>query len=298
MLVLCQACAKPKLIGVCREDGVIRECNRKEQRMIDGMHTIIRAVYNFDELALKGRFLVSDDSRQNPRVLFFGEAHTKIIGQMETLGAINMLAKKGDQVLLEGNHRNTLVGECGLELVFRIYRDWQLEKLGQPYEGDGAWKLAEREKLREVLESTRESYDLTGLNIAHLKCGFWDDNAGIRDALKRGVTYANTKKRNKSMRDAISEGLLSAGQVFINTGFAHMPTGDLLKNRLRNIANVANFPKTLPQFYSLAKAERRLPGSSSPLKLSKEAGSSAVIYKYLKNNGISYGEYIHHDMYQ
>lgn len=294
--VLLTACAEPQLQKICRESGEIRPCTPRELVMIDDMHTIIRAVRNYElidpkEIAWAGH---ASKRNANPKVLFYGESHPEIIGRIQTLGAINQDLKKGDILLLEGSDwREDLIADCGVQLIYGIFVQWQYEKLGRSYSDSFKWRR--EQGFAKMLQITRESYDLSGLNIANAKCGYWDNGAAIAICVKdlsKVNDYLAT--RNSSMVDAIKHRLATYDRVIINTGFLHMPSGDFMLHQSLYKAKSLSFPSKRKDFYPfIAKEKAKIARS---VKLDEGAGSTQVIYDYLKSEKIPYRERIHGKM--
>lgn len=282
-LLLLSACAAPRFDSICRENGENRPCAKHEQQMIDDMHSIIRAVQDFDEKNLRGSFLLGEKNKANPSVLLFGEKPREIIGRMETLGAINAFANKGGIILMDIGERGDQIEDCGLWLVLRIYVAWHTIKSGQDTDFD------------KIFEVTKASYDLSGLNIADLKCGFWDIATLAQKETPN--TYEEIKERNQSMVKAIADARKDHRRVLVLANYFQLPTGDRFSTSLNNRKMTSSFPKTVADFYKAIKGQRKLPASNHSIKPHGYTGSAKVIYNYLNNNKISYSEYIHGKMY-
>jgi hypothetical protein len=281
-------CVETTPLNICEEYGVARACTKKEQAMIDGMQAIIRETANFEQEKISKSFVSGTEDSPQARVLFFAENHTDIIAQMEVLAAINAIAEEGDIMLLEGADRSRgFNGDCALELVFRIFENWQFAKLGQPYDPSGAAQLSETEQYSQMLITTKDSYDLRGLNITKLTCGYWDDEAALRGTFD----YRNLKTRNRSQGEAIRHRLKTFKRVLINAGYHHMPTGDMLSTIQVNQGNLT-IPTKLSDYYAFIKRQRRSRNSVSIL-LHPATGSTKVLYDLLKANNILFREYIH-----
>lgn len=274
----------PVLESICEENGIRRSCTVREQMMINDMHTIIIELYDFDANKNLDSFLRGMQIKPDPKVLFFGENHVYVPGQIMTLGAINSQAQEGDIILLEGADRTMPVMKndyCAIKLVFRIFEHWQYVKLGQKYEPDGASKYSKQQNFSQLLKNTIKSYDLSGLNINKLHCGYWDDAAALAE---KDVNYGNLKVRNRSMVKAIRDRLINYNRVFINTGLAHTPSGDLSQAHLNSFR-----PKNLDEYYTYIKSQRRC----KKIGPDSACGNSRVVYKSLTDANIPFGEYIY-----
>lgn len=274
-------------------NGEERSCTREENAMIDDMHTIIASLRNYQgkpsEVDWKLRF---DRTHGEPKVYMFGEEHTDVIGLIETLSEINSMLKRNDIILFEGGDRNSaLIVNCGLERIYDIFVQWQFEKLGKSYNDIFSWN--KHVHFRKLFESTKKSYDLTGLSIADAKCGYWDDGDAIRRSaadLSRISHYI--AQRNTTMVAAIKDRLKTYDRVIINTGYGHMPLGDFIVSLRRNRKYYKAHPTVdLSDYYRLVDSERRAP--TGTFKLEPDSGSSKVIYDYFKNERVPYFEAIH-----
>jgi len=281
--------------GICRDSrhGAARPCAKEEQGMIDTMRSIISQIRNFETSSFNKSFAGHSSSLEESRLLLFGEKHTEIISQIETLGAMNALSQEGDFVLLEGHDRKTkYMRNCALLLILGVYINWQWERLGQRYSIDSLKfkeKWRENKKFERLLRNTMDSYDISDLNLTKLTCGFWDDKRALADTFANDVTAENFEERNKSMVQAMDAALKQARRVFIITGFLHMPMGDYYRSQLLN-ANNTQFPKNLRKYY---EALRKNSPSRGRFSLEVTAGTTEDIYNYLINNKIPYSELMH-----
>lgn len=281
--------------GICRDSssGPIRPCTLREQAFIDVMRGIISQIRHFDTKSFDKSFAGDTNNIEKSRVVLFGEKHTEIISQIETLGAMNALAQDGDFLLLEGSDRkNKYMNNCAILLILGIYMNWQWESKGQSYSVSA---LKSKEKWRErmgfgkLLRRTIDSFDISDLNLRKLTCGFWDDQKALADTMVNDVTTSNFEKRNESMVQALDIVLKKARRVFIITGYLHMPQGDYFRSRLLNLNNT-EFPKNLAKYYEALRKNSPLRGRFS---LEVTAGTTEMIYNYLINNNIPYSELMH-----
>jgi hypothetical protein len=271
--------------------------------MIDGMNAIITQVRNFNSENLKTGFFQNGDSLEDARVLFFGEEHTEIIGQIESLGALNFLAKPTDMLLLEGQDKKIEISiDCALFLIFQLYVNWEWEKFGAFYDVANVKRKNEwviRNRFNDLLASTHRSYDLSDLNLSKLRCGFWDDAQAIRDTIKDNrVTHGTMERRNKSMTGAISTNLKdNAGRVIVSSGYRHMPITEYFVAQAQN-QNNSHFPKELAQFYRQVKEIRSSGQLYAAFKLDELSGSTLPIFEYFKGQSIPFREYLHRRLYR
>lgn len=293
------SCAEPRFEKICEEGGQARPCSVRELAMIDDMQTIITTVRNFEqsnpeEINWFGRRKTKTGS---PEVYFFGERHPEIIGRMQTLGAINSLITHKDILLLEGaDWQSPHFRDCGVQVVFHIFLLWQFEKLGRSYTESFKWQ--KNIEYRQMFNVTRKSYDLTGLTIADLRCGYWDDAKAIENSL-RDLTKISQylPARNGAMVEAIKDGLKKYDRVFVNAGFAHLPTGDGFSFALRNRDYLkVNGPLSYGKFYRLVDEELQKPEAARVVKLDDGDGSTKVINDYLKKEKINFVEMTHGKM--
>jgi hypothetical protein len=273
------------------------ECNAKEKKMIDGMSFIIKAVVNFDSVKdLSKKFRQAFHPGIDRPVFLLGEDHTDVIGMIETLGFLNDEAKNGGRLLLEGADRSIKkYNQCGWHLLFRIYIAWEWERLGQPYDPWKRQDWVEKEKLWETLVRTLPSYDTSGLSIQKLRCGFWDN----ANAIKKGGTSPDLMKtRNESMTEAIKESRhdYPTQNIYIMTGYFHMPLGEWLITALKNPKRKRtplwdNYD--LKAYYKMVRDELPKPKLGRTYRLVDGAGTTEVIYKYLDRERIPFYELIH-----
>lgn len=298
--ILLNACAPDGHEYICTDSyDQRRACTKKEMAMIDGIRAIIGQIRHFDDGTINKNFEQAGDDLNVARVLFFGEEHTDIVSQIETLGAINALAQKGDKLLLEGADRKTKIEyNCGYYLILVLYVNWQWEKLGQPYnvanvQAKTEWQKVE--KLSRRFWDTRFSYDISDLAISRLSCGFWDDELAIKETVaKNQVTAETLQKRNESMTEAIKSALDSgAERVIVNSGFRHMPYVDLFITRSINKEKKDKFPVELRRFYELVHKSRNKSLGGDPIKLDSGSGTTEPIFRYLRQNNIPFRELIH-----
>lgn len=275
-----------------------RECSQKESSMIAGIQSIINQVRHFDAKSINENFDQAGAALSDARALFFGEEHTDIVSQIETLGAINALARDGDMLLLEGADRSVPIQiNCGYYLILILYVNWQWEKLGQPYnvanvQAKTDWQKAQ--KLSKLFWDTRFSYDISDLNISKLHCAFWDSENAIKETVsKNAVTQDTLKKRNESMVIGIRESLSKGNRrVIIVSGYRHMPNIDLAITESLNKNKKAQFPKDLGTYYELVRHAKTRP-AASVIKLDSGSGTTEPIFKYLTENHIPFREFLH-----
>jgi hypothetical protein len=293
-LTRCQPFSEQSL-GICNDKhGPIRPCTEAEQTLIAGMRNIISQIRNFDATKLSKSFKFHGGPLNKSRVLIFGEKHTEIISQIQTLAAINFLAREGDILLLEGSDRRQKHQKnCLLFLIFQIYINWEWETLGQQYSVNTVKEKEQwlkKTRLDKLFRNTLNSYSISDLNLNKLRCGFWDDRDALRDTFSANLVNAgNFEKRNESMVLAIENALAQAPRVFVIAGYLHMPIGDFFHNRLFNLNNT-KFPDKLTKYYDLM---RRQPEQRKKFTLEETAGTTEPIYNYLKNNDITFTELLH-----
>jgi hypothetical protein len=282
------------LLASCREaesdafySTNYRSHAEKRTRMITTMNYIIQAIADFDisHVNHKNFYLDGYIEYMNPRLVFLGENHLDFWGQIKNLGAINALASKGNLLLLEGDDKaKPFFDDCGRFLVYRIYLAWEYKSLNRPYRPNFMEILEKQQNLDEIYLSTRHYYDLTGLNIANIRCGYWDS----KQELKKSVTYLSLKKRNRSMIEAIQNQYGKTDRIFINAGFLHLPLGEklwapLYQGKYPHIIKPSYDYKTI---YSLIKEANKLELRNRNFAEIKNFGASAQIYKFLINNSI------------
>lgn len=218
------------LENICKDmNGQVRECTLKEEKMIDGIRAIISTIRHFDPSNISDRFHMREQKgiKSTRPVVFLGEDHTKVIEQMENLGYLNFLAANGGGiVLLEGLDRaakDTL--PCALRLLYHVYTSWEWEKLGRPYNPWQKFLWERNENLINLLWQTKDSYDISELNINKLACAFWDSEHW----LKQPISHKSLKERNKSMVLAIKGHINShiVLPVYIIAGYSHMPLWEI-----------------------------------------------------------------------
>jgi len=257
--------------------------------MIKDMHAIIRELREYEPRP--DHFVLGGNNATKPRVLFLGERHTAIGGQVATLAYLDRIAARGDMVLLEGaDRRESADLNCSLLLVFRIFRNWQWQKLGRPYDPDEAANYAESQGYPELLSITRESYGFNGLSLPYLRCAFWDDG----DALKQPITYESLKTRNKSMKMAMDFWLPRSNRLVVMGGSDHLPMGEWISAQR---SNRSRLPRDLHGYYRLVKEQRARPIFRRTLILSEATGSTKPIYNFLERNRIPYAQFIHRRMF-
>jgi hypothetical protein len=271
----------------------VRPCSFEEQAFIDVMRGLISQIRHFDAENITKSFAGYSNKNEQSRVLFFGEKHTEIISQIETLGAMNALAQEGDVLLLEGSdRRNKYKRNCAILLILGVYINWQWERKGQAYSVDvlkSKEKWRDRMGFEKLLKRTIDSFDLADLNLTKMACGFWDDKKALADTFANNVTASNFEKRNESMVEAIDAALKEARRIFIITGFLHMPLGDYYRSQILNASNT-QFPKNLAKYYEVLRKNNRLRGRFS---LEVTAGTTEIVYNYLISNNIPYSELMH-----
>lgn len=292
------ACAEPRYEKICEENGVSRACSAKESAMIDDMHFIIRSIRNYEHSHPdETMWLVREKSHYGKvRIKFFGERHNEIIGMIQTLATINAEIGHKDILLLEGADRRHSVFKCGVEQIFRIFWTLQWEKTGRSYSDLSHW--SKNPEYVKMFETTRKSYDLTGLAIGDMHCGYWDDDK----ARAASVTANNIKSfltpRNESMVEAIKSRLPDYNTVYVNAGLNHLPGGQaylLIRNNYETF-NKTPLPKKMSEFYRLVEDELRKPPTSRSLAVDEGSASTKVIYEYLKKERIGFTERTHGKM--
>jgi len=264
--------------------------------MIESLQGLIGQVRYFDEGTLSKSFEQVGYPLAASRVLFFGEEHTDIVSQIETLGAINAIAKPGDTILLEGGDRATPIERhCGFYLLLSLYINWQWEKLGEPYSVGSVRKKMEWQKEQgfgRTFIDTKRSYNISDLNISRISCGFWDSDQAIKETFnKNEVTKDTLLKRNTSMVEAIKMALArDTGRALVISGFMHLPTFDYLDTKRLN-KEKSDFPESMQRYYELVREARNKPQSS--FKMDSSSGTTEPIFKYLTENNIPFREFIH-----
>lgn len=291
------SCAEPELEALCQERGETRPCTAKEKAMIDDMHFIIRTIHNYDLTDKSKTYWQSSGNSSQPKVIFYGEKHTEVLGQMLTLAALNAEARTGDVLLREGGDRNIPhQHRCGLDLIFQVFVQMQWEKLGRPYDPEESYKWRREQRFDLLLDATKSSYKLNGLSLANISCGYWDDQNAIEEIHKGSKSISRTlKPRNRAMTLAIKDGLDRYKRVIISTGWAHMPSMDMFWTQKLN-PKVTNFPTTFEDYYQLVKLEKKKPEDVRSLRLDDDAGTTKVIYDFLKDQNIPYQERTHGKM--
>lgn len=292
--LLLTACGGPVFEKICEDNGVKRNCTPEELSMIDGMHKIIKQVYDFDASSIEQDF-IKVQKGQEPSLLIFGENHIATIGKTQTLGAINHMAKKGAVLLLEGADRSRTFGfdHCGMYMVYSIYTFWQYQKSHAGYDPDEVVKYIEKKRFFDLYLSTRASYDLSGLTIDDLKCQFWDHGPSLKESINR----TNIKRRNYSMVDSMSDNLNQGKQVIVNTGSLHTPLGDFLKRNHEVAKDYDEFEKEVDRYYAKSKIDRKIHRQTS--RTDKDEyyySSSKMIHEFLKGLP-NHAQFIHKRMF-
>lgn len=260
--------------GVCHDSGEVRPCTKEEQEMIDGINKIIKELRDFDQKSLKTDFIQATHG-EDPKVLIFGEDHLATMGKVKTLAAINSLAKKDDIVLLEGNdRREPRFKNCLMFLMFQIYTEEQYKKSlnsARDYDANSAYKF--KNEKHDLFNATilvdknkmLLNYNLSGLRGEDLRCYFWDKINPEANDPSWAMGRSGMQERNQSMVEAIkarkAKGIKAwtakGHRVFINTGYGHMPLGELLQILMKNQLDINNFmwnEKALEFFYSLIES--------------------------------------------
>jgi len=282
--LLLVGCAEPQQKSICREGGIVRSCSAKEQKVIDGMQSIITAVRNYQ---IKPESFYKLSVGKNPQVMLFGEDHTNVISKIETLGLMNYLLRRDEIILLEGGDwRSGVIPNCGIILIRDIFYAWEWLKLGRPYQGNFIEILDHQEHYYRILDITKESYDLADLAINDARCGYWDDK-NERD----GISYEKIEARNRTMTKAIDYWLPRSSGIKIQGGARHLPSGERMAAERSN--PLANIPEDLSAYYALVNEQLKRPLARRSLQIDHWAGSTKPIHDYFKQNGISYAEYIH-----
>lgn len=278
-----------------------RVCTKEEIRMIDGLRAIISQVRNFNEKNIDDSFKQTGNELKDSRVIFFGEEHTDIVSQIETLGAINYLAKPHDTVLVEGGDKNTPIElNCGYYLLLSLFLNWQWEKLGRPYnvanvKEKNIWQ--KKIGLGQIFFNTRYSYDISDLTLAKLYCSYWDDEQSIKETIKHNnVTTQTLEKRNESMVSAMKSAFTRGSKrVFISAGFRHMPFADIWITQRINKDQGKIVPSVPEDYYAFVRSKR---ASKNHFRLDSGSGTTEIIFNYLKNHHIPFREYIHQRLAQ
>lgn len=290
ILLLFASCHEPKFDSICQENGAKRACTKDEQNMIDTMHRILRKVFAFDRSRLFTDFIQVSNSH-NPKLLIFGEDHTATIGKIGTLGALNILARPGDTLYLEGADRNLKFDfdNCALFLIYRIFTGIEYQKAHAKYDAQEVLSFIAEKDFLKLYKNTRLSYNLSSTNLKYLRCKYWDDAEGLADY---EPTPGNMKKRNGGMIGSFKRRLSQKGRVIVLTGYGHMPLGEVIKFPLSRMhvsfkAHVAE----MESFYPKAKKERKLPCGKAMGITDSCAGSSRVLFKFLKT--VPHTQYIH-----
>lgn len=289
-----EICGRKKTIRMLGNNiAMQRSCTKDEKDMIYGINKIISLIKNFDPESLKTDFVRISEGI-NPSVMIFGEDHLATIGKIQTLGAINSLAKKGDILLLEGSPRNDEIKNCALSLVFQIYSRWQYKKSLlslNDYHPDSANKFSSL-KMADIFDSTINSYDLSGLNIKEIKCFLWDLSQDKNTPFL--LTRKGEKERNLSMVESIKDWNKEGRLVFINTGLRHMPLGEMM------VSSIGTFDisdsAASKNFYDEVKKFKNKQFKEKGIDYSEWLdGASKVLWRYLQT--IPHVQYIHKRMF-
>lgn len=293
------ACAEPVITPICEDNGVERPCTKKELSVIDDVTYIITSVRNYqtNDADNAGWFVHKKTKSRKPKVEFYGEAHPQVLGRIQTLGEINNSLMPGDVMLLEGADRKIAhFGKCGLKFIASIFIQLQFQRMGRSYSDIFEWK--KKAEYAQLFKNTEKSYDLSGLSIADMKCGYWDDS----DAIEKSVTnkardvVQYLEVRNISMTKAIDEGLKKYSRVLINTGLAHMPLGDTLIFKHDNAGYFKTAQHSMDDVYKIIDMSKKQAHNQRSFKVDDATGTSKVIFEYLKNNDIPFVEAIHGKM--
>lgn len=267
---------------ICKERGERRACSREEIRVIDRMQSIIRAL-TYDTVDKNSFVRLKHD--EMPQINLFGEDHTNVIGQIETLNFINSKARNKQVILLEGFDKKYFLDQnCGMFLIQEILLTWEWVRLGKPYDENYREDILQRQNYFRIFESTKESYDISHLKISNSICGFWDDI----EAWSLPVTYTTLKKRNAGVPVAIEFWRQISPNIDAILGLGHLPMGEYIYQTAR----LGDLPKDFPSYYKHIKTLRkRSPVHASNLGI--EAGTTKPIFEYFYRKNIPHGEYIH-----
>ncbi len=269
---------EPEFSGpyICNKAGKLGDCSQEEKDMVDGIRGIISNIRRFEPTRLQN-FKQKEQIGTTRKVYFFGENHQQIIGQIENLAAMNYLASNGATLLLEGNDQSAApVYNCGLALIFRIYKMWEWEKNGAKYDPFAQKTWLKNKNFNSLFQNTLPSYNISDLGVSKFTCYFWDN----KKAIKQGLNNISMRARNESMIASISNHINQSNStpLIVNTGFSHMPLGEYLIYVSKD--NIYD-NKEMEKFYKKV-GENNI-----------NIGLSKIIYDYLIKNSISYQEFIH-----
>jgi hypothetical protein len=269
---------------------LLRPCKDEEKYMIQSISKIIWQIKNFDPKSLKTDFYQTSEG-SNPKVMIFGENHLATMGQIQTLGAINSLAKKGDILLLEGgDKKSSKIKHCAAVIIYGIYTLSEYRNTlvsSSEYSPESVSIFTNLMRFIDFFKSTIHSYDFSGLKLNNLQCYFWDLGD---DLVQPGKNRKVIKDRNLSMVNSIKDWTAKGHRVFIITGYGHMPLGELL----REFSESRNFHSP-ENFYSAVKAEKK---KLKELKINYSnlaKGTSKVLWRYLQT--IAHSQLIHERMF-
>jgi hypothetical protein len=292
------ACVQPKFESICEDNGSVRDCTPKEQAMIDDMHYIIKAIHNYEMTHPEQINWAVRGNSMNPRVIYLGENHTEIVGQIQTLATVNTVADAKTIYLREGADRFLPYEKnCGLDVIFQEFLVWQWEKLGIAYDPVKAYNWRVSQGYEELFQKTKRSYDLSGLGIADMTCGYWDDRKALDECFKDlNLIPKRLKVRNLGMNEAVEKALSNFNRVVVSAGYSHLPIGEVVKLKNNNPSR-SDITSSMEDFYGLVKDEKRKPEATRSLKISAGVGSTKVIYDFLKDRDIPFVERIHGKMW-
>lgn len=266
LFLIMTGCNTPSFNSICEEKGIKRPCKDEELQMISGMNKIMDDL-NFEPKLFKNFLQVKNG--QNPTLFLFGESHLAVIGQVETLAAINFLVQKGDVILLEGRDKNKLskFESCAHELIYKIYTMNQYQISHHHYDPFQAYSFIKKNFLK-TYQNTKKSYEMGKFNLSHLQCFYWDDEQSLNDDR---ITYRNMKKRNRSMIEAIKKYLSMGHRVFVIAGYGHLPLGDALSlHQNKTFISYFDHLQLMNEFYERQKTKNY------------PAGSSRILHRFLK----------------
>ncbi len=293
-----------------------------DSRTLNAVKDFLLRIQN-DDRNKSSKIFVTNDAGEDPQVFFFGESHVSSDCLIENINKIEALIKDvdNDVLLLEGGdfHEQT---EFGIkEILFNVYVTWEFEETGEKYDPVLIQNFSDKHNLEERFNNAFNlCQDLVSkLKLSKIKIGYWDSNVLLNQtknviqknetmerlidnsyALNNGDKYAEKigklrnqyievnrnllRGRNSMMIKAIESILKKGHRVFVKAGCKHIPTGELMVAKEFAKTEV---PDNLEKYYSNADKI-----CETNYKFLNFVGTTEVVYKYLKENNISYSEYI------